>query len=448
MTTGRRTARWVAAGALVAAVVAVGVLISRSASTPAYEVSVTVPAAVNLLPGQPIKVGGNPVGSIVAIVPIRRGRAAKITLGLTDDRAYPLHEGATMDARWGGTASFENRYIRLDPGPASAPSIPNGAAFPARDFITPVEFDQLLATFDRPTRAGVKAMIDATGPALQQARHPLSRALDVAPPALNAADGLLSDLESDHTTLGALLRSTDSMVGAVQQADPNLSTLLAGTARTANAIATRAGDMEQTLQQLPAALGQTDTTLGHASRTLSAAGALAVHLSPGVGQLRAIARPLDSVLAGLTAIGPNAISTLGTVRTGAPQITKLLAALTRRAPELTSIGTQATKQVGCLRPYTPELMGLTETWGDFLSPTDGHDRYLRAQVENYAPAFFNDVPYTPAQAMKIYPGMTYAFPNPPGNLVDQPWFQPQCGVTKDALNPADDQEVKEKGGQL
>jgi hypothetical protein len=71
----------------------------------------------------------------------------------------------------------------------------------------------------------------------------------------------------------------------------------------------------------------------------------------------------------------------------------------------------------------------------------------RAGSENLAPAFFNDVPYTPAQAIKMFPGTHYAFPNPPGNLAGQPWFQPQCGVTADALDPAKDHEAMVPGGQ-
>ena len=49
---------------------------------------------------------------------------------------------------------------------------------------------------------------------------------------------------------------------------------------------------------------------------------------------------------------------------------------------------------------------------------------------------------TPAQIVKQYSAMHYAFPRPPGLNVSQPWFQPQCGVTKAALDAADNAESR------
>jgi hypothetical protein len=44
------------------------------------------------------------------------------------------------------------------------------------------------------------------------------------------------------------------------------------------------------------------------------------------------------------------------------------------------------------------------------------------------------------QAFVQATGKGYAEPRPPGLGVGQPWFIPECGVTRNALNPAADPE--------
>ena len=76
---------------------------------------------------------------------------------------------------------------------------------------------------------------------------------------------------------------------------------------------------------------------------------------------------------------------------------------------------------------------------------------MRANVQNFLPAAFNSVPYTAGQAAKMFRGLEYGFPRPPGELANQPWFQPQCGITEKALDPAQDPEsadfVKNRSGR-
>jgi len=48
---------------------------------------------------------------------------------------------------------------------------------------------------------------------------------------------------------------------------------------------------------------------------------------------------------------------------------------------------------------------------------------------------------TPAQAVNDEPSLSYAMPRPPGLNAGKPWFLPQCGVTKDALNAELDPEA-------
>jgi hypothetical protein len=75
-----------------------------------------------------------------------------------------------------------------------------------------------------------------------------------------------------------------------------------------------------------------------------------------------------------------------------------------------------------------------------MSGVDRKDHVLRATVQNFLPAAFNSVPYTAGEAKKLFPGLEYGFPRPPGELAGQSWFQPQCGVGPDTVDPSKDRE--------
>jgi len=158
-----------------------------------------------------------------------------------------------------------------------------------------------------------------------------------------------------------------------------------------------------------------------------------------VTQLERIARPLSGVLSALRDVTPAARRTLDSVgRTRS--LSSALDSLADVTPRLGSIGRKATEELKCLRPYAPELVAFGSTWGDWMSPVDGRDHVVRAQVQNFLPANYNSSPNTPAEIVKAFPGIEYGFPRPPGTIAGQPWFLPECGAGPDALDPSKDRE--------
>jgi ABC-type transporter Mla subunit MlaD len=306
----------------------------------------------------------------------------------------------------------------------------------------PVEIDEVIAMFKRPLRRDVKRLLDASGTTLDRMSPSLRRGLEVAPAVIGEASGVLRDLSLNQATLRSLVRSTGSVVDAVDRSSPRMRELLDGAAETLGAVADESERLQLALTRMPGALQEVRNTLPEADQTLTAAADVTTLLAPGVARLRRISAPLNRLLASLVAVGQDASGTLRTTRRGAPEITRLLGRLTTVAPELEAIGRSGSKQLDCIRPYTPEILMLATTWGDFTSPTDGKDRYIRANIQNYFPAPYNNVPMTPAELLRAYPGLEYGFPRPPGQVAGQPWFQPQCGAGPEALDPANDSEAK------
>jgi hypothetical protein len=108
-------------------------------------------------------------------------------------------------------------------------------------------------------------------------------------------------------------------------------------------------------------------------------------------------------------------------------------------PTVQSIGTRAAKQVACVRPYTPELLGALSTWAGFWGNGDAKDTMLHGALG--ATPMTNENPVDSATLGKLLPGLQIDFPPVPGQIVRQPWYQPQCGITPDSLSLSHDPEA-------
>lgn len=442
-----RAIRWVAVAALVAGVIALIAVLATSSQTAGHDLTVTVPDATNVLPGQYIKDAGVNVGAVDGITAVDGGHAAKLTLRL-DDSVWPLPRGTTFQLRWGGTVSFVNRYIEMTRGRPDAPPIATDGVLPPRDFNVPVEFDSLISTFTGPVRTNLKAFLNNAGVTFRTASPHLRAAIDAAPPALTQATDVLSDLDASESTLTSLVDNGAKVVDAVNRADPGIQPLVTDTATTFTALASRTSQLASTLAAAPSTLRQTRTTLATAEPTLKLAKTVTARVSPGIAQLERIAAPLDDLLVTLRNVGPDAISALRSARAATPSLNPLLVKATGEMPQIQSILRQSVTSLDCVRPYTPDIVAFASDWADFLSGVDGKDHYFRAQVQSLIPAGINDMPYDSAQMEKVFPWISYVFPPPPGYAAGQPWFLPQCNEGQSALDPNDDPENNAKLAEL
>jgi hypothetical protein len=109
-------------------------------------------------------------------------------------------------------------------------------------------------------------------------------------------------------------------------------------------------------------------------------------------------------------------------------------------PPATSAVNTFTPMFACLRPYAPDVAGFLTTWAGFTSHYDAGGHYGRAFELTVIPSLYPGTLLNSQQAIATSPGLTYAFPRPPGMNDGHPYFLPQCGITSSALNPAADPE--------
>jgi phospholipid/cholesterol/gamma-HCH transport system substrate-binding protein len=447
MRDANRGVRRLAVGALLVGVVALAVVLSNGGGAGAHEVTLTVPSAVDVVPGQVVKDSGVEVGSVDSISAVNGGHDARLQLSL-DDSVWPLTAGTKLALHWGGTVSFVNRYIELTPGPSDNPLIATDGVLPAADFSTPGEFDDLLDTFTPSVRQNLKSFLGNAGVTFDDASPALRRAIQAAPPALEQTTYVLQDLDANQAALDTLVRSGADVVDSIQRSNPGIEPLIQNAATTFSALASRTRQLDSTLATAPSMLEQTRATLASAQPTLNLARSVTAEIRPGVWEVRLIAHPLDRLLTTLKDVGPDAVSALSSAREATPSLNSLLIKAAKVLPQLQSISRQSVTSLACIRPYTPDIVAFASDWGDFISGVDGKDHYFRAQVQTLIPAPTNAMPYDSAQMEKVLPWVSYVFPPPPGYAAGQPWFLPECNEGTNTLNPNDDPENNASPAEL
>jgi hypothetical protein len=200
-------------------------------------------------------------------------------------------------------------------------------------------------------------------------------------------------------------------------------------------------------------------TLGHVDSSVDRLDRLMLALRPGAARLSPLAAQAAPALAQLRQTVPAALRTVENATTAAPHVSALMTAATPFMKAAPGVFGDLAPMVGCLRPYAPELGGA------LVGGDGGHQNYdvidpkLNPYVVRYVGKIRADgkveqhgLRATPmaslASAEKAtnsatfakLSGKMYAYPRPPGLTTNQPWFIPECGITKDALDPSKDPE--------
>jgi ABC-type transporter Mla subunit MlaD len=369
-----------------------------------------------------------------------------------NDMVWPIPTDSTFTLRMGGTIKYTDRFVSIAKGHAQT-YLADNAYLPARQFQVPVEYASLFNIFNASTRASLRSMLANGGPTFKAAAQPFHAALPLAPPVLTNAAAVFHDLSYDTRALSTLVSSTAQVSDAVAASNPGLQQLLQSGANTFGTIAQESSALKTIIDSGGQSLHTQGIIYYHLGRDLPKLAKLADNVAPGATQLDQLAAPLDSTLQEVVNVEPTAVHTLRTVTQAAPSLDQLLSkARTELMPQLASIGNQAATELNCLRPYTPEAMNMLQGWGGWQTGglINPHIKLFHA-LASLLP-FPGNMPINTEQLHKLLPGLGVNVPPMPGLSWNQPWPQPQCGITAAQSNPANDSEANtydpNDGGKL
>lgn len=397
---------------LVPALVAVAALSvgawTIAAAGSGYEVTVVLPNATNLIEGGSVMREGYEAGSIDDIT-VSDGRA-KVRMSL-DDEFVPLHEGATVTVAW--KAALGERLLTVQDGPAENAEIPPGGMLTGQ-MAAPVEFDQVLASFDPKTRAKMNSLIRGLRSTLKGRESDVNATLRSAGPALRAIGSVLKGVGSDGEAVRQLATQLNATMSILAKRDQDLEQIVNALGTTTSATVGQRRQLGEVLRRLPRTLERADKTLGDVPGVVDKTAPLLDDLASATERLPSMAKNLRPVLADLRPAVAELRPTLNGLSDLLRHTPGLLDSGRAAAPGINSAFQGVAPALDFLRPYTPELAGWLSNWGSATANYDANGHLGRIFIQ------------TGLEASNVNPGVTgpgvSKRPDPlPGELAGQPW---------------------------
>lgn len=371
-----RPGRIATAGALIAAVVAVGLVVLGGGAT--YRVHAVLTNAGQLVKGNLVTVGGATVGKVEAI-DLTRDNQARVTLRIDDAALAPLHAGTTATIRSTSLSAVAGRVVSLAPGPNSAPAIADGGTIGAVDTHSIVEIDELLNTLDAQTRSALQDVVHGSAVSYTGHLAAANAGLEALSPALAQTVRTTGELLADQGTFERFVVQASAVVGAVAGRRGDLEQGIANGAAAAQAVAAHARSLSDVLSRAPDVLRQANSTLVDLRSALG-------DTLPAVHEARPVAPRAARLLRQLAPLLPRLAPAVADVRALLPDLRRTLLELpaTERVgrPALDSAATtlrSASSIVAAARTYTPDLVagllnGFGGTTGQYY---DANGHYVR-----------------------------------------------------------------------
>ncbi len=246
-------------GAATVLVVMVGVFLAYNANSglpfvPTYNLKVELPNAANLVVGNDVRIGGTRVGTVqdISTKQYENGRTTAILDLKLETTVDPLPKDSTVIVR--PRSALGLKYVSIQKGTSSegwesGATLPLSAATPQ-----PVELDEVLNTFDEPTREAGQVNIKNFGDALAGRGAALNRTIEQLNPLLEDLVPVMRNLAEPETGLGQLVRALQQTAAEVAPVAEQQASLFGNLDTTFAALAEVAPDIQLATERTPAAL--------------------------------------------------------------------------------------------------------------------------------------------------------------------------------------------------
>ena len=431
--------RVAAVGALIAALVLVSLIVFGGGGG-GYKVNARFLNAGQLVKGNPVQVGGVPVGSVKGIKITGDGHA-EIEMSIDGDHA-PLRRGTRAEIRQFSQSGLANRYVDLKLPPDTDDTIPDGGVIETDKTVTQVDLDELYNTLDPETRRSLQGFFRHSADQWRGVEKEANVGFQYLNPALSTSSRLFNELTKDTPVLERFLVDSSRLVTALADRRDDLAALMGNLNETTRALGSQKEALAESIGRLPPFMRRANTTFVNLRSTLDevdplveASKPVAKRLQPFLSQARAFAADAEPTVRDLSLTirrkgGANdlinllhsfpplaEIATVTKQRTYAPGGRKFAVGETRGAFQETVDALKGgAGEIGFARPYTTDFLG----WFDDFSTTGGGFDALGATARgmvSFAPILHPD-----ALATKQYrrcPGAAEAPAKDGSNVLSQ-----------------------------
>jgi phospholipid/cholesterol/gamma-HCH transport system substrate-binding protein len=378
--------RWVAVLALFTAIVVVALIVLENGSS--YSLNADFQDASGLVTGDLVFIGPNKVGTVSSIGLTPSG-SADIAMSVNSDIG-PMHQGTVARIYEDSLSGIASKYVELEPGPQSAPPIPDGGVIDRSHTYSMVNLDEVFDALDPLTRIGLRQVIRGEAASLQNKGELANKALEYLAPGLESTSQVTAELTRDAPTFDGLIVNGAKALQALASRSQELTQLIANTSTATGAIARQSRALEDALTLLPGTLTRATTTFHGLQTTLNDLNPLVAASKPAVRQLPEFATKLNPLvtesiptLSELDALIRNPAGTgdLTQLALEAPSLERIAAvAFPRLVQELND----SQQQLDYLRNYTPDVVGALTNLGQAGAYYDANGHYVRTQPALFA----------------------------------------------------------------
>lgn len=245
-------------------IVAGGTLFQRSlVSSSTYLLEVPTEDASGLYPGSDVMIAGAPAGTVQDIT-LGQGGLAVVTASI--DATYaPVHRDATVSIR--PKSLLGEMYVALDPGQAAA-TLPSGATLPRLQVNRSTDLQQVVSTFDTPTRDKLQTVVVELGGGVMGRGENINQGIQYGNQDLNDLAGIADTLAQRDQQLQAVIQNLNVVLTELARSDrrEELGLLIKNTDLLLQ-------NLVQQEQQIKDALSQTNAALARFGTGLNGTGA-------------------------------------------------------------------------------------------------------------------------------------------------------------------------------
>jgi virulence factor Mce-like protein len=245
-------------GAVTTLIVIVSVFLAYNANkglpfVPTYDLSAQLPSGSNLVEGNEIRIGGFRVGVVDKI-----GTTTKIVAGAPksvavihmkiDKKASPLSTDTGVVIRQRSALGL--KFVQLTPGVAQS-KFAAGDTIPLKQATLPVEFDDLLNTFDSKTRTNSRLALDGFGDAFAGRGASINEAIAGLNPFFRFLTPVMRNLADPRTQLNEFFKQIGAASAQVAPVARVQAQMFADQAKTFAAIVHCPDCLRATIEKTP-----------------------------------------------------------------------------------------------------------------------------------------------------------------------------------------------------
>jgi virulence factor Mce-like protein len=260
-----------------------------------YRFDVQMPESPLLVNEAPVRMAGLDVGHVKEKSFEAQG-GQTVTIEMDSDFApIPADSRVTLRQK----SLLGQIYIEISPGSKDAPKLDDGGKLEAANVEDPVDFDEVISTFDKPTRDNYRGWIKELAKAIRNGRgEDLSDAFANFVAFTEDGNSVLEILDEQDPALRRLIKNTGVTLGAINRRYGEFGELVVNANNFFDALASRNDALAETISIFP-------TFLDESRQTFDRLRDFAIDTRPLVRELQPVALQLRPTLRDLGRLAPD-----------------------------------------------------------------------------------------------------------------------------------------------